>query len=179
MVGGSSSGSVGLKGGVEGNVYVVKGKGELSSSASFTSQKSTTESEAIDFLQLLINELAKTDFVIFIDDFHYIPRDIQAELAQQIKEAIRQGVKFICASVPYHSDDVIRSNPDLRGRIFSIDFDYWGKDVLERIAHKGFRKANITYQNEMVGKLVDEAAGSPQLMQYLCLNSCFEKVTSP
>lgn len=175
MVGGSSATTIGIKGGLEGNLYLAKGKGELSGSAGFTSQKSTTESEAIDLLQLLIKELGETDFVIFIDDFHYIPRNIQAGLAQQIKEAIRKGVKFICASVPYHSDDVIRSNPDLRGRIFSIDFDYWGKDVLGRIAYKGFQKANIEYQDEMVNKLVDEAAGSPQLMQYLCLNSCFEK----
>jgi hypothetical protein len=175
LISDSTSSTTGMKGEVQGSIVIAKGKGELSSSSSSISQRSTTESDAIDFLQLLVNELAETDFVIFIDDFHYIHRDIQSELAQQIKEAIRQGVKFICASVPYHSDDVIRSNPDLRGRIFSINFDYWGNDILERIAHKGFQKANIAYRKEMVNRLVDEAAGSPQLMQYLCLNSCFEK----
>jgi len=95
-------------------------------------------------------------------------------LAKQIKEAIRQGVKFICASVPYHSDDVIRSNPDLRGRIFSIDFDYWGEEVLKKIAYKGFNELHIAYRNPMVIELVAESAGSPQLMQYLCLNACYE-----
>ena len=85
------------------------------------------------------------------------------------------GVKFICASVPYHSDDVIRSNPDLRGRFFSIDFDYWNSDFLKKIAYKGFDKANIVYRNGLVDRLAEEAAGSPQLMQYLCLNACLEK----
>ncbi|MCP6473840.1 hypothetical protein NL509_28760, partial [Klebsiella pneumoniae] len=78
------------------------------------------ETYAIDPLQLLKSEIGNTDFVVFIDDFHYINRDVQAEIAKQIKDAIANGCKFICASVPYHSDDVIRGNADLRGRIFNI-----------------------------------------------------------
>jgi hypothetical protein len=78
-------------------------------------------------------------FVLFIDDFHYISREAQVQLAQHIKEAIRQGVVIICASVSYHSDDVLRANADLRGRIVTIDVDYWQPGVLQRIAEQGFR----------------------------------------
>jgi len=39
----------------------------------------------------------------------------------------------------------------------------------------GFDKANIVYRNGLVDRLAEEAAGSPQLMQYLCLNACLEK----
>lgn len=171
----TKSGTVGGKASGEGGIIVAKAKGEVSSSATYSSQNSDSETGAIDYLQLLIKELAGSSFVVFVDDFHYVERAVQSDLAQQIKEAIRQGVKFICASVPYRSDDVIRSNPDLRGRFFSIDFDYWGKDVLKKIAYKGFAKANISYRDSLVDKLVAEAAGSPQLMQYLCLNACYEK----
>lgn len=170
----SITGTIGTKGTIEGNILVAKGKGEVSGSGSYSSQKSETQTKATDYLQLLIKELSNTDFVVFIDDFHYIHQEIQSELAKQIKEAIRQGVKFICASVPYHSDDVIRSNPDLRGRILSIDFSYWGSEVLAKIAYKGFHKGEIICRKKMVDKLVAESAGSPQLMQYLCLNSCYE-----
>lgn len=169
------SGSVGGKVGAEGGFIVAKAKGEASATATLSSQNSETETQSIDPLQLLIRELAGSEFVIFIDDFHYVERSAQALIAQQIKEAIRQGVKFICASVPYHSDDVIRGNPDLRGRLFSIDFDYWNEEVLKKIAYKGFAEANIIYRNELVNRLCEEAAGSPQLMQYLCLNTCYEK----
>lgn len=169
------SGSVGGKAGAEGGFIVAKAKGEVSASATLSSQNSETEIQSIDLLQLLIRELAGSEFVIFIDDFHYVERSAQALIAQQIKEAIRQGVKFICASVPYHSDDVIRGNPDLRGRLFSIDFDYWNEEVLKKIAYKGFAEANIIYRSELINRLCEEAAGSPQLMQYLCLNTCYEK----
>lgn len=173
--GSSVSGTLGVKATGEGNLLIAKAKGEVSGAGTYTSQSSETTSLASDYLQLLIKELSGSDFVIFIDDFHYIERAIQSQLAKQIKEAIRQGVKFICASVPYHADDVIRSNPDLRGRIFSINFDYWGDEVLKKIAFKGFDKANIAYTDDVVTRLVAEAAGSPQLMQYLCLNACYEK----
>lgn len=119
-------------------------------------------------------EIANTDYVIFIDDFHYIAKEAQAELSRQIKDAIANGCKFICASVPYHSDDVLRGNSDLRGRIFNIDFDYWDESTLKIIAQKGFKLLNIDASDEVISELVKESAGSPQLMQYLCLNSCFE-----
>ncbi|WDL83157.1 ATP-binding protein [Aeromonas bestiarum] len=172
-----SSSSSNISGKIAGEVGIpllAKGKGEAAIGTARTSSHSDSEVFSTDYLQLLINEIGNTDFIVFIDDFHYIPRDVQGEIAKQIKEAMRKGCKFICASVPYHSDDVIRSNPDLRGRIFSIDFDYWGEDVLKKIAYKGFDKLNISDCTAMVERLASEAAGSPQLMQYLCLNSCFE-----
>lgn len=170
----SVTGSVSAKGSVEGGVIVAKGKAELSGTGTYTSQAGQAENIAVDHLQLLIKELGGSSFVVFVDDFHYVPRDVQGEVAQQIKEAIRNDVKFICASVPYHSDDVIRGNPDLRGRVHSIDFEYWKSDVLEKIAYKGFRELNVSYRAPMISRLAAEAAGSPQLMQYLCLNTCYE-----
>ena len=161
-------------GSVEGGIVFAKGAVGVSVESSSSLGNMETASLLSDYLQLLIRELKNTGMIIFVDDFHYIPRDIQQSVAMQIKEAIRQGVKFICASVPYHADDVIRSNPDLRGRVFSIDFQYWGNDILTKIATKGFPLLNINCSDLAVEKLASEAAGSPQLMQYLCLNACYE-----
>lgn len=169
-----STGTVGGKGAVEGNALVVKGKGEVSVSRANSESETVSASVSSDCLQLLIKELGGTDLVVFIDDFHYVPPHVQAELAQQIKEAIRNGVKFVCASVPYHADDVIRSNPDLRGRVLSIDFEYWGTEILKKIAYKGFSELGVGFRQTAIDNLVSEAAGSPQLMQYLCLNTCYE-----
>jgi hypothetical protein len=152
----------------------VQAKGEVGASGAWSTSQSVTEELAPDYLQLLIKELGGTEFVIFIDDFHYIPREVQTAISNEIKEAIRGGVRFICASVPYHSDDVIRGNPDLRGRIVTIDFDYWDAAELKKIAEKGFEALNIDIPAAMIDAMTSEAAGSPQLMQALCLNTCFE-----
>lgn len=170
----SSKNSVSGQAAVEGGILLAKGRAEASITKGTVETESQSASLSSDCLQLLIRELGGTDLVIFIDDFHYIPRDVQIELSRQVKEAIRNNVRFICASVPYHADDVIRGNPDLRGRVFSIDFEYWGSETLRKIAEIGFPKVRINYELPAVEYLVAEAAGSPQLMQYLCLNACLE-----
>lgn len=134
--------------------------------------KTTSETRHVDYLQLLISELKGTGLTLFVDDFHYIATEAQGEIAEEIKEAVRQGLTIVCAAVPYHSDDVIRSNRDLTGRIMRLDFDYWNKDQLLLIASLGFRALKIDCPIETAIALANEASGSPQLMQALCLNAC-------
>jgi hypothetical protein len=161
-------------GGISGHALFAKGRVDVSASQKHGSSENEATTSAIDPLQLLIRELGGSGLTIFIDDFHYIPTELQAELARQIKEAIRNAVSFITASVPYHSDDALRGNADLHGRVSMIDFDYWKPETLKKIAIRGFRELNIVEGTSVVDELASEAAGSPQLMQFLCLNSCFE-----
>lgn len=127
-----------------------------------------------DFLTLLIKQLKNTSHVIFIDDFHYISKDVQAEIATVIKEAVRHGLRFVLASVSYHSDDVVIANKDLTGRMLRLDFDYWDTNELRKIADLGFEALNVDVSSALVQAFASESAGSPQLMQSLCLNLCFE-----
>ncbi len=166
---GSFGGTIGGEAGV-----FVSAKGEVSASGKWSNSNSAQTDVAIDYLQLLIRELANTGLVVFIDDFHYIPKEVQVEVSNQIKEAIRNNVNFIVASVPYHSDDAIRANPDLRGRTVKLDFDYWKPDELSKIANRGFAALRASATSLYVQALSKEAAGSPQLMQSLCLTTCFE-----
>jgi hypothetical protein len=52
------------------------------------------------------------------------------------------GVKVVTASVPHRSDDVVRSNPELRGRVAAVDLGYWEMNHLISIGDKGFRALN-------------------------------------
>jgi hypothetical protein len=128
-----------------------------------------------DFLALLVKELKGTPYVVFVDDFHYIAKTVQAEIATVIKEAVREGLRFVLASVTYHADDVVIANTDLRGRILKLNFDYWDIGELTKIAEKGFYALNATVTPATISAFATEAAGSPQLMQSLCLNLCFEE----
>jgi hypothetical protein len=172
----SSSGFNGTFGGKMGGEagFLVSANAEVSASGQWSKSNTEQGDVTIDYLQLIIRELANTNFVVFIDDFHYIPRPIQVELSNQIKEAIRNNVIFVVASVPYHSDDAIRANPDLRGRTVKLDFDYWKPEELCKIANRGFEALNANASPAYVSALASEAAGSPQLMQSLCLATCFE-----
>ncbi|UFX42024.1 hypothetical protein HAP47_0022360 [Bradyrhizobium sp. 41S5] len=127
-----------------------------------------------DGLQQVIKEIAHSSFVVFVDDFHYIPKEVQEEIGRQIKAAAEAGIRICTASVPHRRDDVVRSNPELRGRVTGIDSGYWSDDELSQIAYLGFRELNVDLSPNVVRQLVAEAFGSPQLMQAICLNFCFE-----
>ncbi|MCK2094768.1 hypothetical protein [Thauera aromatica] len=169
----SFDGTFGGKLGGEAGV-LVSASGEVSATGKWGHASAEQTDIAVDYLQLLIRELSDSGLVVFIDDFHYIPKPVQIEISNQIKEAIRSNVVFVVASVPYHSDDAIRANPDLRGRSIKLDFDYWKPEELEKIARRGFQQLNVTSSPAYMKALASEAAGSPQLMQSLCLTTCFE-----
>jgi hypothetical protein len=146
------------------------GKGEIS----FGGATSGARVHQRRGLTQVVAEIGDSDFVVLIDDFHYMPRDVQGEVAKQIKEAARQGVKIVTASVAHRSDDVVRANPELRGRVLAVDLDYWEPHNLRAIAERGFGLLNVELNRVTLDDFVTEAAGSPQLMQAICLNACFE-----
>jgi hypothetical protein len=123
-------------------------------------------------LPQVVTELANTSYTLLLDDFHYIPEAIQNDVAQQLKDAASRGVRICVASVPHRADDVVRALPELRGRVLSIDLDYWSKRDLLEIPRLGFPLLNLEIDAPSLATLATEAAGSPQLMQSICLYLC-------
>ena len=149
-------------------------KGGVSATGTWGSKNTEATESAVDFVAMLVKDLGSTDYIVFIDDFHYINAEVQQEIAKQIKEGIEGKVQFVCASVPYRSDDVLLANADLRGRAYKVEFEYWAHTELAKIAHTGFAAMNLKVSRAIIDALASEAAGSPQLMQTLCLNLCFD-----
>ena len=112
------------------------------------------------------------DKVLVIDDFHYASKEMQMKMAQQLKDAIRRELKVVVVSLPHRSDDAIRQNADLSGRLSLINIEAWKKEDLKEIALKGFRQLNIKITDEVADQLAVECLTSPQLMQYICLSIC-------
>ena len=108
--------------------------------------------------------------ILGLDDFHYAPSETQYDIACQLKEVIRSGFKAVVISLPYRSDDAIRLNPDLTGRISIIEIEPWKKEELVRIANKGFFELNMTIEEPLIIKMAEESIHLPQLMQSVCLN---------
>ena len=108
--------------------------------------------------------------VLVLDDFHYAPPEIQYDIACQLKEVIRNGFKAVIVSLPYRSDDTIRLNPDLTGRILIIEIEPWKKEELKQIADKGFSELDMEVDETLICKMAEEIIHSPQLMQSICLN---------
>lgn len=164
----------GKVGGGVGIPVVAKASAEASIGGAHQTQQSAKEEYKVGGLADVVKEIANSEYIIFIDDFHYILRDAQAEVGRQIKAIVEQGVKICAASIPHRSDDVVRSNPELSGRIIAITIDRWSINDLEIIAKRGFPELNVDLAPSVVTRLANEAFGTPQLMQSLCLNLCLE-----
>ncbi|MBP3887311.1 MAG: ATP-binding protein [Cellulosilyticum sp.] len=108
--------------------------------------------------------------VLVLDDFHYASDDMQYEAACQLKDVIRRNFKAVVISLPHRSDDPLRQNPDLNGRIQFIELQPWTDEELIQIPQKGFQKLNVVASPEILSQMTLESAASPQLMQYICFN---------
>lgn len=149
------------KGGLEGKLGTGRGS------------EQSAEYEGPDGIDLL-DYIHKRGLTLLIDDFHYIVPEVQESLAEQLKEAARAGAAIVVVSVSHRSDQAIRANPDLRGRVVTIDIPYWKPEELAAIPKVGFPLLKIDADYKVVERLITESLSSPQLMQALCLHFCRE-----
>ena len=113
----------GKAGGEAGIPFVAQGRAHAEAKIGGETTREIKQSFETRGLQQVIKEIGASTFAVFVDDFHYIPKDAQKEIGKQIKEAAENGVRIVTASVPHRSDDVVRSNTELRGRVTAIDVD--------------------------------------------------------
>jgi hypothetical protein len=170
-IAGEVSGTAGGKAGIP---FVAEGKADIKGGVAVDRSTSTAEKYNITALDAIVREIGDSDYVVFVDDFHYIEPDVREQIGKEIKAAAEKGIRICTASVPHRSDDVVRSNPELRGRVTAIDMSYWTTEELELIAFRGLRELNVDLAPAVIRALANEAFGSPQLMQAIGLNFCFE-----
>lgn len=160
--------ATGLKAGIPGLQSDIKiegeGKGEQKSEQHMTHGKWTSD-EVSDFIK-------SKNGILLIDDFHYTSQEKQKKIAKIIKHAAENNDLKICvAQIIHKGDAAIRANPDLDGRIFRLDFQYWSQEDLKQIG-SAFNELNVEVSDDVIEFLAKEAAGSPQLMQRFCKNLC-------
>lgn len=146
--------------------------GKLGLSAERTNESGRTNTFAGLSGVPLLEHVREQGRTLVIDDFHYIDRPTAKRLAEHLKEGARLGVKIIVISISHRSDEAIRANPDLRGRVANVDIPFWGLDELSVIADKGFPLLNLAPPAALLDRLGSESLTSPQLMQALCLQYC-------
>ena len=172
-----TSTQIGAKAGIPG---VITAQGDLSANGSvLTSTSQVHTHDGMSGPQML-GYLRTQGIRLVVDDFHYVAFAAQKALAQQFKEAARQGTTIVLVSISERSDQAIRANPDLRGRLLTIDIPYWTTEELKAIPQKGFKVLNVDAHPDVVNLFTTESVGSPQLMQALCLELChFWKLEEP
>lgn len=166
------SGKIGTLAGNVGVPMVAGGSVIAGTQSSNIEKNSQSQTQGRGGLNQVQKEIGNSSYCILIDDFHYIPKNLQVDIGRQIKTAAERGIRIIVASVPHRSDDVVRSNAELRGRTQNIDTEFWTEAEILDIARLGFAALNINIGETTLQALAQNACGSPQLMQRICLNIC-------
>ncbi|MGW5012620.1 AAA family ATPase [Micromonospora chalcea] len=109
---------------------------------------------------------------LVIDDFHYIPVEVQTEIVRSLKDLVFDGLPVIVIAVPHRAYDVIRVEREMTGRVQQMKIDFWSQDELRGIASKGFSALNVIDESGVIGeRLARECFASPHLMQDFCLQA--------
>lgn len=110
---------------------------------------------------------------LIIDDFHYMPQDLQMEIVRSLKDLIFDGLRVIVIAVPHRAYDVVRVEREMTGRVQQISIGFWSKEELAGIARKGFDALKLVDKDEaLIERLSEESFASPHLMQDFCLQLC-------
>ncbi|MFH8638762.1 hypothetical protein [Streptomyces goshikiensis] len=110
---------------------------------------------------------------IVIDDFHYVPQDVQLEIVRAIKDLVFNGLRFIVIAVPHRAYDVVRVEKEMTGRVQQVEVGFWSEEELLGIARKGFEALDFLDKGGVLSaRLASESFASPHLMQDFCLQLC-------
>lgn len=148
-------------GGIRASISGGAKDGSISSSKTKVSPTGSLRSRALATMQ-------KLDATLVIDDFHYLPRDMQGGIVRALKGAVFEGFRAVAIAIPHRRYDAVRVEREMNGRLEPIKVPDWSPDELIEIPLKGFPLLNLSIGNEPAKKLAIAAYGSPHLMQEFC-----------
>lgn len=119
---------------------------------------------------LLIPVLRRTNYILVIEDFHYLDDAEKVLLFQQWKRFIDNEVSVLVLGTTHRAVDIANSNKDLVGRIAQIDVGHWEKDDLTEICRKGFDYLGASLSSALMEMIATEAVGLPIIVQQVCYN---------
>lgn len=126
----------------------------------------------------LIRVLEGMDFakLIVLEDFHYLPADVQEEIAIDLKAFHEKSdLSFIIVGVWLEDNRLILYNGDLAGRVETVNADRWKKVDLEAVVEEGQSLLNIVFDENARDLIVERSQYNVGLVQNLCYRVCREE----
>lgn len=113
---------------------------------------------------------------VIVDDFHRLKKKTRSAVADYMKtlaDEERTDTKLIIVGINRAGDTLIRPASDLAARIDIIKFEANPEDRVRELVGRGENALNIRLS--VADEIVNAAAGSFYLAQYLCHETCLQE----
>lgn len=154
------------------NFLIAKGEVKVSGTLGRSRETSTSGSREVTSRITAIAGLREAKLPVIIDDFHYLPRDLQGSLVRALKSPIFDGLPVILIAIPHRRYDALKVEKEMTGRLHPVEIPLWEPDELAFIPKTGFPLLKCIVLEDAIQSLVKEAIGSPHLMQDFCRALC-------
>lgn len=164
----SSSSTIHGKGSAGADFIIAKGEGEIGATQESGRSSSTSRSRSVSSRVTALQALRKLRAPLVIDDFHYLPNELQGSVVRALKPLVFDGLPVVVIAIPHRRYDAIKVEKEMTGRILPISIPVWSIDELTFIPETGFPLVGQQVEPEINDRLSHEAIGSPHLMQEFC-----------
>lgn len=150
------------------NYIVVKGEGEVGVEHERAKSTSTGRARKVSNRVAALAALRQEARPLVIDDFHYLPKDLQGGVVRALKPLVFDGVPVVLIAIPHRRYDAVRVEREMTGRILPMIIPTWSESELSFIPSKGFPLLLMDVPDSIALALAKQAIGSPHLMQEFC-----------
>jgi hypothetical protein len=174
-----TSETVGITGKAEAGMVIAKASGQLTWDFDKIKEKATHNTRQLSSRVTALQGLKTSRTPLIIDDFHYLPNEIQGSVVRALKSLIFDGLPVVVIAIPHRRFDTVKVEREMTGRIFPITIPVWSENELRFIPDTGFLLLGYRLSSNIIQRLVSESIGSPHLMQDFCRNICFYTKIKP
>jgi chloramphenicol 3-O-phosphotransferase len=129
------------KGKVGANFLVAKGEAELGGKLSTERAASSGKSRSVSSRVVALKGLASAGRALVIDDFHYLPRELQGDVIRALKPLIFDGLPVVIIAIPHRRYDAVKVEREMTGRILPVSIPPWSEEELSYIPLTGFHSS--------------------------------------
>lgn len=133
---------------------------------------STSQTQSLPSRVVALRGLATAGRALVVDDFHYLPRDLQGEAVRALKPLVFDGLPVVVIAIPHRRYDALKVEKEMTGRILPVNIPSWDEEELSYIPRTGFALLKGQLSEGLTRKLAQESIGSPHLMQEFCRAIC-------
>lgn len=154
------------------NLIVAKGSAEIGAELTKARSASRARTRSVSARVAALQGLKAEPLPVVVDDFHYLPKEVQGGVVRALKQPIFDGLPVVIIAIPHRRYDAVRVEREMTGRVLGIDVPAWSEAELSFIPETGFRLLDLPLPAELARRMAAEAIGSPHLVQDFCRTAC-------